>query len=140
MVTHESFAETGSAYDPWEHAKALGIPVHVRRLRKSHGLWFPDYGEILLADHLKPWAQRCVLAHEVGHAVLGHRDDPPENEWAADQFAAHNLISPKLLASVVDKHGSDVAAICKDLGVTSRLLRAAFSPFASLKVSPGRTA
>ncbi len=118
-------------YDPWEHARRLGIPVHVRRLRKSHGLWFPDYGEILLADHLKPWAQRCVLAHEVGHAVLGHRDDPPENEWAADRYAALNLISPAMLTSAVKRHGSDVPAIRKELRVTSRLLRAAYSPFAA---------
>lgn len=131
--------EVGRTYDPWKHAAQLGIPVFIRRLRSAHGYWFPDYREILIGDHLKDWEMRCVLSHEIGHAVLGHVDDPPENEWAADQFAAHNLISPAMLASVVDRRRSDIAAICKDLGVTSRLLRAAFSPFAALTISPRQT-
>lgn len=118
-------------YDPWEHAESLGLQVFVRRLRNANGRWFPDFNEILLGDHLEPWAQRCVLAHEVGHAILGHRGSTPENEWAADRFAALNLISGSDLSIATRNHGADLVALRKELGVTSSLLRSAFSPFAA---------
>lgn len=137
-MTVRTAAVDSTRYDPWKHSNSLGIPVFIRRLQSAHGYWFPDYREILLGDHLRPWEMRCVLSHEIGHAVLGHVDDPPENEWAADQFAARNLISPTMLASAFERRGSDVAAICKELGVTSRLLRAGFSPLAALTISPGQ--
>jgi len=128
-------SKASSSYDPWEHAARLGIPVSIRRLRRVHGLWLPDYGEIILGEHLKPWAQRCVLAHEIGHAVLGHVDDPPENEWAADRFAGLHLVSPGMLIAAVAKHGPNTAAIGRELGVTSRILTAAFTPIAPYGIS-----
>lgn len=113
----------GRAYDPWEHAESMGIEVIVRRLRTANGLWFPEYGEILIASHLRPAHQRLVLAHEVGHAALAHQDDRPKHEKQADQFAARNLICPDELA---DLYGwcSDEQRIVAELGVTTRLFRA----------------
>lgn len=128
-IVRPSTAAGEQSYDPWAHASRLGIQVFVRPLRSAHGLWFPDYEEILLGDHLRPWEQRCVLAHEVGHAVSGHRESSPRNEWVADRFAGMHLVTPKLLRAAVDRHGSDVKAIKADLGVTTSVLRAAFTPF-----------
>lgn len=113
----------GRAYDPWEHAHRLGVEVVVRRLRTANGRWFPEYGQILLADHMRPTHQRLVLAHEVGHVELCHRDDRPKHERQADQFAARNLICPDELADL-SKWCNDEQRIAAELGVTTRLFRA----------------
>lgn len=113
----------GRAYDPWEHAEQLGIPVFVRRLRSANGLWFPEYGEIIISDKLRAGQQRLVLAHEIGHGVLAHPDDRPKHERQADQFAARNLIDPEELADLY-KWCPDEQRIVQELGVTTRLFRA----------------
>lgn len=113
----------GFAYDPWEHAERLGIDVFVRPLRTAHGLWLPEHDTILIHSHLRAGAQRLVLAHEVGHAVLAHRDDRPKHERQADRFAAHNLIDPDHLAELYEWCPNE-GAIVAELGVTPRLFRA----------------
>lgn len=112
----------GRAYDPWEHADRLGIPVIVRRLRTANGLWMPEYGQILISDRLRVGQQRLVLSHELGHGVLMHPDDRPKYEKQADQFAAQNLICPEELA---DLYGwcQDERRIVAELGVTTTLFR-----------------
>ncbi|AQY01606.1 ImmA/IrrE family metallo-endopeptidase [Microbacterium foliorum] len=133
MTVRTSAVDT-TGYDPWQHSNSLGIPVFVRRLHSAHGLWFPDYREILLGDHLRPWEMRCVLSHEIGHAVLGHvGGDRPEEEWAADRFAVRNLITPSMFSAAVSRYGENMAGICKELQVTSGMLRAAYSPLAERK-------
>ena len=113
----------GRKYDPWEHAEELGIPVIVRRLRTAHGLWMPEYGEILISDRLRAGQQRLVLAHEIGHGVLLHPDDRPKHERQADQFAAQHLICPDELAGLYE-WCPDEQRIVAELGVTTRLFRA----------------
>lgn len=112
----------GRAYDPWEHADRLGIPVIVRRLRTANGLWMPEYGEILISDRLRIGQQRLVLAHELGHGVLMHPDDRPKHEKQADQFAAQNLICPDELADLYE-WCRDERRIVAELGVTTKLFR-----------------
>ena len=113
----------GRAYDPWEHADLLGIPVFVRRLRTAKGIYFREYGEIILSDKLRARDLRITLSHELGHAELLHPDDRPKHEKQADQFAARNLIDPDELA---DLYGwcPDERRIVAELGVTTRLFRA----------------
>lgn len=112
----------GRAYDPWEHADQLGIPVIVRRLRSANGLWMPEYGQILISDKLRVGHQRLVLAHEIGHGVLMHPDDRPKHEKQADQFAARNLICPDELADLYE-WCRDERRIVAELGVTTTLFR-----------------
>jgi len=113
----------GRAYDPWAHADALGIEVVVRRLRTAHGLWFPEYNQILISDRLRAGDQRLTLSHELGHGVLQHLDDRPKYEKQADQFAARNLIDPDELADLYE-WCPDEQRIVAELGVTTRLFRA----------------
>lgn len=122
-VTTSNSERRGRAYDPWEHAEQLGIEVFVRRLRSAHGLWFPEYGQILISDRLRARDQRLVLAHEIGHGVLMHPDDRPKHEKQADQFAARNLICPVELADLYE-WCPDERQIVAELGVTTRLFRA----------------
>jgi Zn-dependent peptidase ImmA (M78 family) len=113
----------GLAYDPWEHAERLGIEVVQRPLRTAHGLWLPDYRTILIHSRLRIGAQRLVLAHEIGHADLAHRDDRPKHERQADEYAALNLIDPIELKAA---YGwcADERALASEMGVTIRLFRA----------------
>lgn len=113
----------GLNYDPWEHAEMLGIEVVVRRLRTANGLWFPEYGQILISDRLRAGQQRLVLAHEVGHGALAHPDDRPKFEQQADRFAAQNLIDPEHLDDLY-KWCPDENKLVAELGVTHRLFRA----------------
>lgn len=113
----------GRAYDPWEHADALGIEVVVRRLRTANGRWFPDYNTIVISDRLRSRDQRLVLSHEIGHGVLLHADESAKNEKQADQFAARNLICPEELADLYE-WCPDERRIAAELGVTTALFRA----------------
>lgn len=113
----------GRAYDPWEHAEHLGIPVFVRRLRTAKGIYFREYGEIILSDKLRARDLRLTLSHELGHAELLHPDDRPKHEKQADQFAARNLICPDELADLYE-WCPDEQRIVAELGVTTHLFRA----------------
>lgn len=113
----------GRAYDPWEHAEALDIPVYVRRLRTANGIYFREYGEIILSDKLRARDQRLTLSHELGHVELLHQDDRPKHEHQADQFAARNLICPDELADLYE-WCPDERRIVAELGVTTTLFRA----------------
>ena len=94
-------------YDPYEHAERLGIHVIYGRLRTANGLWLPDHRTIVLKPRMRALVERTVLAHEMGHVCLGHRDDRPKHEIQADRFAARHLICPHRLR--------DVAASTPDL-------------------------
>lgn len=113
----------GRSYDPWAHAEQLGIDVIVRPLRTAHGLWLPDMNTIAIHSRIRAGAQRLVLAHELGHADLGHRDDRPKHEHQADVYAARNLICPDELHDLY-KWCPDEQRIISELGVTTRLFRA----------------
>lgn len=113
----------GRSYDPWAHAEQLGIDVIVRPLRTAHGLWLPDMNTIAIHSRIRAGAQRLVLAHELGHADLGHRDDRPKHEHQADVYAARNLICPDELQDLY-KWCPDEQRIISELGVTTRLFRA----------------
>ena len=52
---------------------------------------------IVYNDAQSPARQRFTLAHELGHFVLGHWEDSPENDALADCFA-RNLLTPALYA------------------------------------------
>lgn len=109
-------------YDPHSHAERLGIEVSYRPLAHGlDGLWCPDYSLILLRPRMRSVVERCTLAHEIGHALLGHVDTKTKHEVLADRIAAQLLIPPTDITSAA--RGSDsAAAIARELGVTEHLL------------------
>lgn len=111
------------AYDPWRHADALGLRVALADLEWANELWLPDRGLILIKRSMRPAHQRNALAHGIGHAVLGHRDDRPKHERQADRYAARRLIDPVELRAV-QAWTQDPGQIAAELGVTRRLLLA----------------
>lgn len=110
-------------YEPFTHAEQLGIKVVYRELENCNGLWVSELNVIYLSPGMRRIHERCVLAHEIGHAVLGHRDSSPKNELQADIYAAKNLITPRLLliASRLYDHDRFIAEEC---GVTVPILKA----------------
>lgn len=109
------------AYDPHEHAERLGIDVIYGRLLTCNGLWIPDHRTIMLRPGMRALLERTVLAHEMGHVCLGHRDDSPKHERQADRFAARHLINGDHLERVA-LFSPDPAQWCVELEVTPHIL------------------
>jgi len=87
-------------YDPYEHAERLNVDVVYGRLRTCNGLWLPDERTIVLRRSMRTLVERTVLAHELGHVCLGHRDDRPKHERMADIWAARHLIDHHHLTDI----------------------------------------
>lgn len=109
-------------YDPYAHAAMLGIEVIHRPIRTANGKWYPQHNTIVIREGLRAMIDRATLAHELGHATLGHADDRPKHETQADRIAAENLIRhDELLELAQWTHHHNI--IARELGVTGRLLR-----------------
>ena len=96
---------------------------------RAKGGWFPQHDLILLAPGLHPVEELCTLAHELGHATLGHTTH--ENGWfaqrqerAADRWAARMLISPVECELAERLYGPSPNLIARELGVTTHILAA----------------
>lgn len=115
-------ASGGTTYDPHERADQLGIALVYGRLRSCNALWVPDIRTILLQSRMRVIQERSILAHELGHAELGHRDDRPKHEVMADRYAAENLIDHDRLLDVI-RWTPDTARLSLELGVTTKLMQ-----------------
>ena len=58
-----------------------------------NGLWVPDHSVVVLNPGMGEVKERCTLAHELAHAVLGHTDSTPFHEWQADRYAATHMVA-----------------------------------------------
>lgn len=112
---------TGLDYDPYEHAQRLGIRVVYRPLRSSNGLWVPEIRTIFLQTKMRVIHERSVLAHEIGHAIMGHRESTPRHEVQADRWAARHLINPDELQRAA-KASPDPGVWCHELNVSADIL------------------
>jgi Zn-dependent peptidase ImmA (M78 family) len=109
-------------YNPWDHAEQLGLTVIERPIRTANGLWVPDHQLIVLKTGMKMRHKRCVLAHEIGHADLGHRDDRPKHEVQANRYAAERLINHDHLLQLAEWIDNP-HHLALELEVTHQLLR-----------------
>lgn len=82
-----------------------------RALKGREARWYPDFRVIAIDKRLRRLKSRCRLAHELGHAVLGHPacddelyDQRIEDE--ADEFAA------RLLLDNLDTLSFELATAC----------------------------
>ena len=110
-------------YDPYDHAESLGIEVIHRKIRTANALWLPDHRVIVIREGMKRVYELSALAHEIGHADLGHEGDSPRNEVMADSYAAERMIEPERCYSLM-RWTPDMARLALELDVTPRLLRA----------------
>lgn len=111
----------GAPYDPYRHADELGLRVETVPFSPHDGLWLPRRDLILLRSGMKAIQERCVLAHEIGHAVHGHLDDGPRNEAVADRYAAERLVDRDHLLDLM-VWSPDAGRWSLELDVTTRML------------------
>ena len=125
LTSQNPIRRRGLGYDPYQHAEDLGIEVIHRRIRSAAGLWLPDYNAIVIRSGMRRIHDRSALAHEIGHAVLGHTDDRPLHERRADVFAAEHLVLEHEAIAAYPAV-SDIHGLAFELCVSVRILAAWF--------------
>ncbi|MBN6192515.1 MULTISPECIES: ImmA/IrrE family metallo-endopeptidase [Microbacterium] len=107
-------------------AEDLGLRV-IERPGRTRGGFDPATGTIRLAPGMSRRTARSVLAHELGHAHLGHR--PTEvphtrerQERAADEWAARLLLTPQAYAAAERARGAHLASLAFELDVTVEIV------------------
>lgn len=128
---------TRHPWNPWRTLRAIGdhetpggIVYGTRPLPSGNAWWVPSQRIILMRPGLKQVQRRCALAHELAHVELGHSGQceygdadrqGARAELAADEWAAHRLITLSALADVL-VWTDDPAEAADELWVTRRLL------------------
>ncbi len=113
-------------WDPWEEAERLDVEILFIPGLSVGGCYYPAR-RIVFIDSTRPAVrQRCALAEELGHHVLGHRPNPDPTETArleyrARKWAAQALLPVELLAAELD--GDPMAEAAERLNVTEGILR-----------------
>jgi len=121
-------------WSPWAELGAHpDILLHRCRLDDGDGWWCPQERVILLDERLDRRRARCVLAHELAHALLGHAGCPPgyaQRSWLArrqevqaDRWAVRRLVPLARLAEVLVER-PDAEAAAEALDVTGTVLAA----------------
>lgn len=106
-------------------AESLGLSVRAASLPAGLlGADYADHRRILIDRRLTPEEEVETLAHEIGHAVLGHdRLDDPRFEAEADTFAARMLVDSAEYERL-ERLQLCAHDIAEDLGVTLPILEA----------------
>lgn len=109
-------------------AEEQGLRI-VERRGSTPGGYDPSTGVIRLDPGLSARTARSVLAHELGHAALGHvpSSNPSvraRQERRADEWAARTLITPRAYAQAEQARGPHPASLAFDLDVTVELVTA----------------
>lgn len=103
-------------------AARQGIRVHGAHLPGDDvGYYSPDESRIYFDLTLSLIERRCVIAHELGHAHYGHREDTPRNEYLADVYAATLLIDPHRYASL-ERINPDLHFLADEFDVTIEVM------------------
>jgi Zn-dependent peptidase ImmA (M78 family) len=122
-------ATVGLAYDPAAELERLGIPVLREWLRDTWGVWSPAHRIVVIADGQTAIEERCVLAHELEHALAGDRGCGGmaglRAERLADRRAARKLIAVSDFCRV-RQWAPDAWQMAEELQVTVWALRARF--------------
>ncbi|WP_189772610.1 ImmA/IrrE family metallo-endopeptidase [Streptomyces tauricus] len=117
---------TGIHYAPAAILDDLGIVVIRTWLRDTWGAWCRDRQRIVIASGLSEVQERCVLAHELEHALADDAEcSTPlariRQERRADLEASRKLVAISDLAEVAQWAG-DPHTAAAELRVTERLL------------------
>ena len=103
-------------------AADLGVAViEVEQLPQGRWGEYRHRGRVIrLLGRLAPIQRRCTLAHELGHAIYGHRRSTARAELEADAWAARQLIDPaewRQAAAAYD----DLLTVAAELQVMPRI-------------------
>lgn len=109
-------------------AEEHGVHI-VERSGATRGGFDPSTRTIRLTPGMSARTTRSVLAHELGHVVLGHAPTTvPTNrrqqERQADEWAACRLITAPAYAQAEETRGPHLASLAFELDVTIELVLA----------------
>lgn len=117
------------------HLLRLADECHLRvveRTGRTRGGFDPATRTIRLNPGMSARTTRSVLAHELGHATLGHAVlgyDPASTpairraqERQADEWAAARLLTPSAYAAAEETRGPHLASLAFELDVTIELV------------------
>lgn len=101
----------------------------VERTGRTRGGYDPATRTIRLSPGMSVRTTRSVLAHELGHAALGHVPAPTpairaQQERQADEWASSQLITPRAYAEAEAVRGPHLASLAFELEVTIELVTA----------------
>ncbi|WP_311656086.1 ImmA/IrrE family metallo-endopeptidase [Rothia mucilaginosa] len=120
-----------NTYNPEMHASQLGIRIIDACLPAGTlALWDETTRTILASPGLLRRQRRCVIAHELAHAVNGDThallDDVAarKRERRADLTAAGWLLDPVAVRTALAVSPDSLSAAAADLDVTPRILSA----------------
>ena len=118
-------------YNPETHASQLGIRIIDACLPAGTlALWDEATKTILASPGLLHRQRRCVIAHELAHAVNGDTHAPIDDvaarkrERRADLTAAGWLLDPASVRTALAVSPDSLSAAAADLDVTPRILSA----------------
>jgi Zn-dependent peptidase ImmA (M78 family) len=119
--------QRGMHYSPMTIIESLGISVTRIWLRDTFGAWSPRHRKIVIASGLSAVQERCVLAHELEHALAGDTgcESGPQRircERTADVEAARKLVGISDLGEVA-QWTDDIRTAAAELSVTERMLQ-----------------
>lgn len=101
----------------------------IERAGPTRGGYDPATRTIRLDPGMSRRTTRSVLAHELGHAFLGHVLAPTQairaqQERLADEWAASRLITARAYAEAEEVRGPHLASLAFELEVTIELVTA----------------
>ena len=118
-------------YSPDAHAASLGIRIiDAQPPAGTLALWDEQTRTIITTPGLLYRQRRCVLAHELAHAVNGDEHSPLDDvaaakrERRADALAAGWLLTPDAVAIALAIAPDSLSAAAAELEVTDRILEA----------------
>ena len=117
---------TSSHYDPWAHARELGLRVLWGDPGDGLlGLYDHDTRIIVLREGMSQMQSRCVLAHEIVHAEHGDmplKDADPiwcaQREQRCDEVAAGRLIDAAAYVRAMQVFPHCLHSLARSLHVT----------------------
>lgn len=107
-----------------DQAAILGVSVHVQHFDDPSrlGYYSASKNRIVLRMGMTIRETRCVLAHEIAHARLGHTCSGGPEERRADVIAASMMINPESYARA-EAIDASAHSIADELDVTVDLVQ-----------------
>ena len=126
----EQFWDLSLPVDPIKIAQKMGISVYYSEgPDELSGFYNDETKEIFIQEKKTSTRQRFSVAHELGHAVLGHGTrqrakispyDPKER--AANQFAATLLMPSLAVRTMVEQRNMQFAELCSTFDVSEQAM------------------